>query len=153
MPDTIPTSDLARMFAFFNEVGIINQLATAMFEARLPAGFVVAQFSVLNHLVRLADGRTPLDLARAFQVPKTTMTHTLATLEKHALIRQTPNPADGRSKCVWITDAGRAFREAAIASLMPDVAGISAQFPTDQIVAVMPTLMALRKVMDARRDS
>jgi hypothetical protein len=30
-------------------------------------------FSVLNHLMRVEDGRTPLELARAFQVPKTTL--------------------------------------------------------------------------------
>jgi DNA-binding MarR family transcriptional regulator len=151
MPDHDPTTDLARLFAFFNEVGIINQLATAMFEARLPAGFVVAQFSVLNHLIRVGDGRTPLDLARAFQVPKTTMTHTLSVLERHGLVRLAPNPVDGRSKCVWITEAGRTFRETAIASLAPDVQAIAAQFPTDQILDMLPTLAALRKLMDARR--
>jgi hypothetical protein len=35
-----------------------------------------------------------------------------------------PNPDDGRSKRVWLTDAGRAFREEAIARLAPDIARI-----------------------------
>jgi DNA-binding MarR family transcriptional regulator len=153
MPDTDPTSDTAILFAFFNEVGIINQLATALFEARLPPGFLVSQFAVLNHLIRVQDGRTPLDLARAFQVPKTTMTHTLALLERHGLIQLVPNPADGRSKCVWITDTGRRFRETAIASLAPDMRAIAAAFPMQDITAAMPALTALRILMDARRDA
>ncbi|MFM2389572.1 MAG: hypothetical protein RLZZ437_1127 [Pseudomonadota bacterium] len=152
MPDTTPTSDTALLFQFFNEVGIINQLATAMFQARLPPGFLVSQFAVLNHLIRVGDGRTPLDLARAFQVPKTTMTHTLAVLERHALVRMAPNPKDGRSKCVWITDAGRTFRTDAIAALGPDIAGLAAAFPVDRIAAILPTLSALRSLLDAQRD-
>jgi DNA-binding MarR family transcriptional regulator len=152
MPDRNPASDLARFFAFFNEVGILNQLSSALFEARLPPGFTVSQFTILNHLIRVKDGRTPLDLARAFQVPKTTMTHSLAVLERHGLIRTAPNPEDGRSKCVWITDAGRAFRDAAVAALEPDIADIAAAFPTDRLDQAMPTLAALRRLMDARRD-
>ncbi len=71
------------IFALFNEIGIINQLAAALFESRLPPGVLVSHFSVLNHLIRVRDGATPLQLANAFQVPKTTMTHTLAGLETH----------------------------------------------------------------------
>ncbi len=152
MPDTTPTSDTALLFQFFNEVGIINQLATAMFEARLPPGFLVSQFAVLNHLIRVGDGRTPLDLARAFQVPKTTMTHTLAMLERHELVRIAPNPQDGRSKCIWITDSGRAFRTGAIAALGPEMAQLATTFPVDRIAAILPTLSALRGVLDTLRD-
>lgn len=153
MPDQDPTSDAARFFAFFNEVGIINQLATALFEARLPGGILVSQFTVLNHLVRVSDGRTPLDLARAFQVPKTTMTHTLAILAKHGLIRVAANPNDGRSKCVWITEAGRDFRAKAITSLNPDLVALAGKFPPAQLDAVMPVLTSLRQIMDRQRDT
>jgi DNA-binding MarR family transcriptional regulator len=156
MPDTpittAPTPDTATLFGFFNEVGIINQLATAMFEARLPDGFLVSQFAVLNHLIRVRDGRTPLELARAFQVPKTTMTHTLGVLECHGLIRMAPNPADGRSKCVWITEAGCRFRDTAIADLAPDMKAIAARLPAAQIGAVVPVLTEIRKLMDGQRD-
>lgn len=152
MPDRNPASDLARFFAFFNEVGILNQLSSALFEARLPPGFTVAQFAVLNHLIRVKDGRTPLDLARAFQVPKTTMTHSLAVLERHGLIVTRPNPNDGRSKCIWITGAGRAFRDEAVAALAPDIAEIATAFPAEGLDQAMPVVVALRRLMDARRD-
>jgi DNA-binding MarR family transcriptional regulator len=140
------------LFAFFNEVGILAQLSRALFEARLPHGFNLPQFAVLNHLIRVSDGQTPLALARAFQVPKTSMTHSLAVLERHGLVEMRPNLRDGRSKCVFITEAGSTFRQGAVESLMPDMQMIASSFPVDQLAAALPVLTDLRKVMDAMRD-
>lgn len=138
--------------AFFQEVGILAQLSRALFEARLPEGFNLPQFTVLNHLVRVKDGRTPLELARAFQVPKTSMTHSLAVLERHGLVETRPNVRDGRSKCVWLTDQGRAFRLAALQGLGPDMQALAARFPADRLAVCLPVLADLRQVMDAMRD-
>lgn len=138
--------------AFFLEVGILAQLSRAIFEARLPPGFNLPQFSILNHLLRVRDGGTPLELARAFQVPKTSMTHSLAVLARHGLIDMRPHRHDGRSKCVFITPAGRAFRDAALAAIAPDVAELAARFSAARLAETLPTLTALRKVMDAMRD-
>ncbi|MEL7106869.1 MAG: MarR family transcriptional regulator [Pseudomonadota bacterium] len=140
-------------FSFFNEVGIIAQLSRAMFEARMPEGMLLPHFSVLNHLIRVGDGATPLKLARAFQVPKTSMTHTLAGLEDRALIRMAPNPKDARSKCVWITDAGRVFRDKAIASLAPDIERLAKAFPAGNLEAMLPSLEAMRKTLDEDRSA
>ena len=140
-------------FRLFNEIGIIEQLSRNMFEARLPPGFVLAQFSVLNHLVRLGDGRTPMAIAQAFQVPKTSMTHSLAVLERAGLIEIRKNPKDGRSKLVCITDAGRKFRLDAIGSVAPDIARVAAAFPADNVARVLPDLEMLRKFLDADRDA
>lgn len=151
MPDRLPTPE-DTFYAFFLEVGILAQLSRALFEARLPPGFTLPQFSVLNHLVRVKDGRTPLELARAFQVPKTSMTHSLAVLERHSLIEMRPNPRDGRSKCVFITDAGRAFRQQALAAVTPDMATLATRFPADRLAEALPALTGLRQIMDAMRD-
>ena len=152
MSDAPPVPDTAPLFTLFNEVGIVNQLSSAMFEARLPPGFLVSQFGVLNHLIRVRDGRTPLDLARAFQVPKTTMTHTLGLLEGHGFVRLEPNPDDGRRKCVWITDAGRTFREQAIASLGPELTALAGRLDMAAIRSLVPLMIELRKVMDEARN-
>lgn len=138
--------------AFFLEVGILAQLSRAMFEARLPPGFSLPQFTVLNHLVRVKDGRTPLDLARAFQVPKTSMTHSLAVLERHGLVEMRPNAKDGRSKCVFITEAGRAFRQKALETITPDMAALAARFSAERLAGTLPVLNDLRQIMDAMRD-
>lgn len=146
------TQPLDLLFAVLNEVGIINQLATSMLQAKLPDGFVIAQFTVLNHLIRLRDGRTPLELARAFQVPKTTMTHTLSVLEKAGLVRVAANPQDGRSKCVWLTDAGRAFREQALADMRPDLERLADRVDLGGLARILPALSDLRLVLDQMRD-
>jgi len=146
-----PEPDTALYFVLFNEIGIIEQLVRAMLERQLPPGLIVPHFTVLNHLIRVEDGRTPQDLARAFQVPKTTLTHTLAGLEAAGLVQMRANPADGRSKQVWITAAGRALRAQVIAGMGPTFARLSASFPPDQVSAILPTLTALRRWLDADR--
>ncbi|MGL4234434.1 MarR family winged helix-turn-helix transcriptional regulator [Tabrizicola sp.] len=155
MPDAPAPAALTpeeTFFAFFTEVGILAQLSRALFEAQLPDGFTVSQFSVLNHLIRVKDGRTPLELARAFQVPKTALPHSLAVLERHGLIEMRPNARDGRSKCVFITEAGRVFRLAAIRQMEPHMAELAGRFPASEIASVLPSLTGLRKIMDAMRD-
>lgn len=142
----------ALYFGLFNEIGIIGQLSRTMLEKRLPEGLIAPHFAVLSHLVRVQDGRTPLDLARAFQVPKTSLTHTLAGLERHGLVELRPNPSDGRSKQVWITESGRALRESVIAAMGPAIDAIAPAFPPEQVQAILPALTALRRILDAMRD-
>ena len=150
MADT--PDDMGEYFAFFNEIGIIGQLSRAFMEARLPDGLVLPHFSVCNHLIRVRDGQTPLALARAFQVPKTTMTHTLGGLEKHGLVELRPNPDDGRSKRVWLTDAGRTFRNRTIAGMGPDFAMLAEEIPPEDIARALPVLRRVRERLDAARD-
>lgn len=139
-------------FQFFNEVGIIEQLSRAMMEARLPDGFLITHFSVLNHLIRVGDGRTPLAIATAFQVPKTSMTHTLAGLEKGGLVVMKPNPKDGRSKQVWLTEKGKDFRMNAIAQLSGDMSDFKKTFPPEKIAPMLPLLAEIRSYLDKLRD-
>jgi DNA-binding MarR family transcriptional regulator len=155
MPDTTtaPDETAGLYFAIFTEIGILSQLSARLLEARLPAGLLVSHFGVLNHLSRVTDGCTPLDLAHAFQVPKTTMTHTLAGLDRHGLVDMRPNPGDKRSKQVWLTDAGKRLRAEVLPALAPDIASIAAQLPTEQAASLLPALTALREVLDRMRDT
>jgi DNA-binding MarR family transcriptional regulator len=145
--DGAPHDHSGVWFRLFNEIAILEQLSRAMLERVLPDGMIQPHFGVLNHLVRVADGRTPLELARAFQVPKTTMTHTLA-----GLVEERPNPGDGRSKRIWLTPAGRAFRDTVIADLRPAMAPLADGFALPRAAALLPDLEDLRRVLDAARD-
>ncbi|MEL7026481.1 MAG: MarR family transcriptional regulator [Pseudomonadota bacterium] len=142
----------ATFFRLFNEIGIIDQISTAFLEARLPDGLIASHFGVVNHLIRVKDGRTPMELASAFQVPKTTMTHTLAGLEKHGFVEMRPNPDDGRSKRVWLMPAGRAFRDETIARLAPVFADLSKGMDTEALKAMLPALENLRIYLDEFRN-
>src|SRR6056297_27902 len=143
----------AMLFRLFNEIGILEQLSRAFLEARLPDGLIAPHFAVVNSLIRVKDGRTPLELARAFQVPKTTMTHTLAGLEKHKLVEMRPNPEDGRSKRVWLTETGRAFRDKAIADMGPLFDDLAEGVEPADIEAILPVLEELRVFMDDYRNT
>jgi DNA-binding MarR family transcriptional regulator len=133
-------------------MGIVEQLSRAMLERVMPADLIQPHFGVMNHLVRVADGRTPLHLARAFQVPDTSMTHRLAGLVARGLVEDRPNPEDGRSERICLTDAGRTFRADTIAALRPSLGPLLAAFPPDRAAALLPDLDALRRVLDAARD-
>ena len=142
----------AVLFEVFNEIGIIEQLSRALLEAQLPAGLIAPHFTVLNHLTRLSDGRTPMEMARAFQIPKTSMTHTLKVLEAQGLVETRANPEDGRSKRVWLTDKGRDVRARTIEGLAPKLAELAAGFDIARLLEIKPVLTDLRVFMDATRD-
>ena len=87
-------------------------------------------------------------MARAFQVPKTTLTHTLKGLESRGLIDMRPNPDDGRSKLVYLTDKGRALRQETIAALGPDFDRIAERLDMAALQKIVPTLKDLRVFLD-----
>ena len=148
----MPDETTRLYFQFFTEIGIIEQLSRNMLEHRLPDGLTMAHFVVVNHLIRVGDGNTPLRIANALQVPKTSLTHTLAGLEKRGMIEMRANPDDGRSKQVWVTEAGRAMREQAMNDLAPDMFSLEEAFCKDRIVELMPKLAEIRAFLDAARD-
>jgi DNA-binding MarR family transcriptional regulator len=147
------TPDLRRYFELFNEISIIAQLTRAIMESRLPSGMTQPHFGVLNHLVRVGDGITPRDLSRAFQVPKNSMTNTLAGLERQGLIELRPHPEDGRSRCIYLTKAGKEFREQAIENLAPEIARLAESIRSAEVDAVLPLLTRIRRVLDENRQT
>eukprot|EP00903_Cladosiphon_okamuranus_P001500 g1498.t1 len=73
-------------------------------------------------------------------------------LLEHGFVEMRPNPDDGRSKTVWLTDQGRSFRENAIRSIEPDIAALKEAIPADRISELLPVLAEVRAFMDAYRD-
>ena len=142
------------VFQLFNEIGIINQLSTRMFERALPKGMTQAQFTVLNHFIRLGlDEKSPAELASAFQITRPTMTSTLARMERAGLVAIKADPRDGRAKRVSLTEKGRTMREACIvagAALVPVVGGL---MTNAELAAILPPLTRLRSALDHMRDT
>ncbi len=139
-------------FELFNEIGIIAQLTRTAFEAAQADGLTLPHFTLLNHLVRLGDGRTPHDLAQAFQVPKASLSNTLAGLERRGLVVARPNPKDGRGKLIDLTEAGRARRDSAIAALGPFMGELAERHDASTVPDLTPQLAEIRKILDAMRD-
>jgi DNA-binding MarR family transcriptional regulator len=140
------------LFVLLNEIGIITQLARHRFEAAQPDGLLISHFSLLNHLVRVGDGRSPVRIATAFQLAKSAITNTLQRLEARGFVRLEPDPADGRGKLVFLTDAGRARRDAAIAAAEASFAEIANLPDAAARAALIGHLGALRQALDQARD-
>jgi DNA-binding MarR family transcriptional regulator len=138
-------------FRVMNEIGIIDQLGTTLFERSMPHGLTLPQFVVLNHFVRLGGERSPLELADAFQVTKATMSSTLQRLETKGFIAMTPDPNDGRAKRVTITDKGRRARNTAIQSIETDLKALEAEVGIAVLQGALPILQKLHAFFDQRR--
>jgi DNA-binding MarR family transcriptional regulator len=140
-------------FEFFNEIGIIDQLSSAMLTNALPRGMTKAQFTVLNHFVRLDIAeKSPAELASAFQVRRPTITSTLARMEGAGLIKVRVDPKDGRGKLISITGEGLEMRERCITSLQAMIPAIESVLTEAEIRALLPALRKLRAGLDALRN-
>ena len=148
-PSTV--ADPGDVFAFFNEIGIIGQLSSSLFAKTLPDNVHPSHFSILNHLVRLGDGKTPIRIAEAMQVTKMTMTHSLKVLTEKGFIDVRPNPDDARGKLVFLTEMGRAFRDRAIADVTAEFQDLLTAEQVALMAELRPSLIAIRKHLDANR--
>ena len=142
----------AKISRFFTEVGIINQLASNLIEKHLPGRMSATQFGLLGHLARRPEGETPFQLATAFQLPKTTMTHMLSVLEDLKLISIHPNPTDARSKIVKATAAGGHFLATKTAAVGTEIAPLIAAVGPERFTDPLPNLETIRQALDAQRD-
>ena len=147
-PETDPP-----LFALLNEVSIIEHLARNRLERVLPDGLRASHFVVLNHLARLGDGRSLGRIARAVQVERPAMTNTIQRLEGRGLVRVAPDPRDGRGKRVYLTEAGRAAREQAVAAATAAIAPIAGGIAEAELAAALPLLRRLRAALDQARDA
>eukprot|EP00435_Cladocopium_sp_Y103_P077085 s1_g824.t1 len=140
------------LYAFFNEIGIINQLFSTAFRRSLPEGMTSAQFSVLNHFARLGGARTPAQLAASFQVTKGAMTNTLQKLQEKGYVAIETDPADRRSKIVTVTDKGLSKREETLAATAPALAQMIEDLDVSDVKAALPFLREVRIYLDKARD-
>ena len=130
--------------ALFSELFMSDQLARNQLSRVLPRGMELSHFSVLNHLARSNDERSPAQLAKTFHVTRGAMTNTLAKLEWAGHIHIRPDWDDARQKFVAISPSGRSARDAAVASVSPLIAEVVTALGADKVRAVLPVLRELR---------
>ena len=136
------TEDIA--VALFGELFMADQLARNRISKVLPKGMELSHFSVLNHLARVNDERTPAQLARAFHVTRGAMTNTLNRLEWAGHVHIRPDWDDARRKFVAISPSGRAARDAAVQAVAPLIAEVVQALGADRVRAVLPVLREMR---------
>ena len=130
--------------ALFGELFMADQLARNRISKVLPKGMELSHFSVLNHLARVGDERTPAQLAKSFHVTRGAMTNTLTKLEWAGHVHFRPDWEDARQKFVAISPSGRAAREAALAGVVPLIAEVVQSIGAERARALLPVLRELR---------
>jgi len=141
-----PVDDLS--VALFAELFMAEQLARARLSKVLPRGMELSHFSVLNHLARLQEERTPAQLAKAFHVTRGAMSNTLSKLEWAGHVHIRPDWDDARRKFVAISPAGRSARDAALQSIAPVIADLVKTLGMARVRAVLPVLRELRSELE-----
>jgi DNA-binding MarR family transcriptional regulator len=140
-----------RLWQLFTTLGSLDQIGRTVAETALVPGLSLAQFALLNHLVRHGGEWSPVQLARAFQVTKQTMTSTLARLERQGYVAVRPDPADGRAKLVSITPEGTAVHSVCLARVGPAMAVALDAIPEGLVDLLLPKLVLLRDALDTAR--
>lgn len=138
--------------ALFSELFMADQLARTHVSKALPKGMELSHFGVLNHLAHVADERTPAQLARTFRVTRGAMTNTLARLEWAGHVHIRPDWDDARRKFVSISPAGRAARDAALASIGPRLRDMVRALGAEKVRAVLPILREIRRRLEQEED-
>lgn len=117
-------------------------------EARLkPIGFGIGHLPVL---VALQDGwvSTQRDLARFAKVEQPPMAQMLARMERDGLIRRTPDPADGRSSRISLTETAQDRLPEAIAVLLQGNAEVLEGFSNEETLLLVDLLKRLIANLD-----
>ncbi|SFC78516.1 MarR family winged helix-turn-helix transcriptional regulator [Tropicimonas isoalkanivorans] len=131
--------------ALFSEIFMIDQLAHNRLTKALPRGMELSHFSVLNHLSRLSEERTPAQLAQTFHLTRGAMTNTLAKLARAGHVHIRPDWDDARRKFVSISPAGREATDAAIAAMTPVIGEIVNGIGAERARQALPVLRELRE--------
>jgi DNA-binding MarR family transcriptional regulator len=134
--------------ALFSEMFMADQLARNALSHALPKGMELSHFSVLNHLARAGEAKSPAKLAKSFHVTRGAMTNTLRKLEWAGHIHIHPDWDDARRKQVTISPAGRKARDAALAAITPIIADVVTSIGHDKVRSVLPVLREMRAKFD-----
>lgn len=139
--------------ALFSELFMADQLARSLLTKALPKGMELSHFSVLNHLARSNEERSPAQLARLFHVTRGAMTNTLNRLEIAGHVHIRPDWDDARRKFVAISPSGRAARDAALQSIAPILSRTVQEVGADRVRAALPVIREMRIELEvAQKD-
>ncbi len=134
--------------ALFSEMFMADQLARSRLSKALPKGMELSHFSVLNHLARTGEDRSPAQLAKTFHVTRGAMTNTLNKLEWAGHVHIRPDWDDARRKFVTISPSGRAARDAALQAITPIIADVVMAIGVEKVRAALPVLREVRERLD-----
>ncbi|MBP2231279.1 DNA-binding MarR family transcriptional regulator [Azospirillum agricola] len=141
-----PAPVLARLREGFERIALV--LRADLWSAAGEAGLNPTQAQVLALLAARPAGLRPKEIAAHLAVTAASMADTLSALERKALLRRTPDPADARAVIARLTDGGRDLggRLASAASqVTAALAGLSANEQADLLLAQVKIIRTLQQ--------
>ncbi|MCV2392899.1 winged helix DNA-binding protein [Actinotalea sp. M2MS4P-6] len=90
------------------DVWLAARATTALVDDAVRASGLNADEFAVYSVLAATDGMAPSDLARWMSAPATTVSSYIGRFTRRGHVRRVPNPEDGRSYLVQLTEAGRA---------------------------------------------
>lgn len=146
-PTRFPTAEASPGFVLWQVATLWQRRVRAALE---PVGLTHAQFVLLASAAWLeahaAEGAPPTqaDVAAHARTDAVMTSEVLRTLERKALVRRGPHPADARARAVRVTPAGRALAAESVAL----VEAVDAEFfgaPGEELRALAALLAPARE--------
>lgn len=117
-------------------------------ERRVKAlGFNIGQLPVL-YMLRNGAEMSQKDLAKFAKIEQPSMAQMLARMERDGLIKRTPDPTDGRSSLISLTDAAVAKLPAARQALEEGREAVLAGFSADEVQTLVQLMRRLNLNLD-----
>ena len=129
-------------------INMASRAFSRLGERRVKAlGFNIGQLPVL-YLLRNGAQMSQKDLAKFAKIEQPSMAQMLARMERDGLIRRTPDPADGRSSLVTLTELAVERLPAARQALEEGRANMLAGFSDDEVNSLVHLMRRLNQNLD-----
>jgi len=129
-------------------INMASRAFSRLGERRVRAlGFNIGQLPVL-YLLRNGAQMSQKDLAKFAKIEQPSMAQMLARMERDGLIRRTPDPADGRSSLVSLTEAAVAKLPAARQALEEGRDRVLSGFSADEVQTLVQLMRRLNQNLD-----
>ena len=129
-------------------INMASRAFSRLGERRVRAlGFNIGQLPVL-YLLRNGAQMSQKDLAKFAKIEQSSMAQMLARMERDGLIRRTPDPADGRSSLVSLTEAAVAKLPAARQALEEGRDRVLSGFSADEVQTLVQLMRRLNQNLD-----
>jgi DNA-binding MarR family transcriptional regulator len=134
------------------DVFLTNQHRKRMIEAALAGAELPAEDYPIYVLVGAEGPWTPTGLARRLEMPLSTMLFRLGRLERRGHAERVPNPKDGRSYLIRLTDEGQRLLGEARPAFRDYAEAVEGRLGTKRVAGLRAALEELRDAVVAELE-
>src|SRR5262245_39832698 len=132
---------------------LTNQRRQRLIEAALAETELPAEDYPLYVLIGAEGPWTPTGLAARLEMPLSTMLFRLGRLDRRGHSERVPNPDDGRSYLIRLTDAGQRLLGEARPAFRDYAEAVEKRMGSERVAALRAALEELRAAVNAELDA